>query len=138
MPNFVSETVTCGSYTFLTLISIFQVATLPPELWRECMHWATLPPSGRLPLDDSLTMLDPWPVGMPPTYYHYLYPGTAYGFEQSCLYTTKRALMLVSKAWAEIAVEFMYESLVIGHFGVGRPEQVIAVLEDPASFVLKK
>ena len=83
-------------------------------------------------------MLDPWPVGMPPIYRHYLYPETTYGFEQSCLFPTKRALMLVSKAWAEIAVEFMYESLVIGDFGVGRPEQVIAALEDPASFVLKK
>ena len=102
------------------------------------MRWATLPPSGRLPLDDSLTMLDPWPVDMPPTYCHYLYPETAYGFEQSCLYPTKRALMLVSKAWAELAVEFMYESLVVGHSGVGQPEQIIAALEDPAGFVLKK
>ena len=102
------------------------------------MRWATLPPSGRLPLDDSLTMLDPWPVGMPTIYCHYLYPETAYGFEQSCLYPTKRTLMLVSKTWAELAVEFMYGSLVIGDFGVGRPEQITAALEDPAGFVLRK
>ena len=134
MPNFVSETVTCGSYAFLILISNFQIATLPPELWHQCMRWATLPPSGRLPIDDSLTMLDPWPVGMPPMPCHYLAPETAYSFEQSRLYPTKRALMLVSKAWAEIAVEFMYESIVIGDFRVGRAEQVFVALEGSAGF----
>jgi hypothetical protein len=46
--------------------------------------------------------------------------------------------MLVSRAWAELAVEFMYESLVIGDFGVGRPEQVFATLEGSTGFVLKK
>jgi len=71
-------------------------------------------------------------------YLRLLYPEIAYGFEQSCLYPTKRALMLVSKVWAALAVEFMYESLVIDHFGVGRPEQVFAALEGSASSVLKK
>jgi len=101
----------------------------PPELWRECMRWATLPPSGRLPLDDSPTMLDPWPLGIPHEPYPYLRPETAYSFEQSGLYPTKRALMLVSKTWADLAVEFMYESLVIDYFGVGGLEQVVVALE---------
>ena len=128
-----------ASYTLLILILLlFQIATLPPELWRECMRWATLPPSGRLPLDDSLTMLDPCPVGMPHDPFRFLFPENAYGFEQSCLYPTKRALMLVSRAWAELAVEYMYESLVIDRFGVGRPEQVFAALEGSAGFVFKK
>ena len=137
MSDFVSETI----HTFaIVLIYIFQMPILPPELWRECMRWATIPPSGRLPLDDSLTMLDPWPVGMTAIFFQclYLYPETAYGFEQSCIYPTKRALMLVSKAWAELAVEFMYESLVIDYFGVGRREQVIAALEGSAGLLLKK
>jgi len=130
---------TSASYTFVILIfSLFQIATLPPELWRECIRWATLPPSGRLPLDDTLTTLDPCPVGMPHDFYRFLYPETAYAFEQSRLYPTKRALMLVSRAWAELAVEFMYESLVINYFGVGRPERVFAALEGPAGLVLKK
>jgi len=130
---------TSALYTFVILIfNIFQIATLPPELWRECMRWATIPPSGRLPLDDSLTALDPWPTGIPRELHRFLYPETAYGFEQSRLYRTKRALMLVSRAWAELAVEYMYESLVIGHFGVGRSEQVFAALEGSAGFMLKK
>jgi len=121
------------------LISVFQTATFPPELWRECMRWATLPPySGRLPLDDPCTLLDPWPVGIPDIPFPYLRPETAYGFEQRCLYPTKRALMLVSKTWAELAVEFMYESLVIDQFGVGRLVQVVAALEGPAGFLLKR
>jgi hypothetical protein len=102
------------------------------------MRWATLPPSGRLPLDDPRTTLDPWPVGIPHIPFQYLKPEAAYGFEQSCLYPTKRALMLVSKVWAELAVEFMYESIVIDHFGVGRLEQVLAALEGSAGFLLKK
>ena len=102
------------------------------------MRWVTLPPSGRLPLDDPSTALDPWPVGIPHIPYPCLYPEAAYGFEQSCLYPTKRALMLVSKAWAELAVEFMYESVVIEYFGVGRPGQVLAALEGSAGFLLKK
>ena len=126
-------------YTFVILIfSLFQIATLPPELWRECIRWATLPPSGRLPLDDSLTALDLCPVGMPHDFYRLLYPETAYAFEQSRIYPTKRALMLVSRAWTELAVEFMYESLVVNYFGVGRPEQVLAALEGSAGLVLKK
>jgi len=102
------------------------------------MRWATLPPSGRLPLDDPPTALGPYPVGMSYKLNLFLYPETAYGFEQSCLFPTKRALMLVSRAWADLAVEYMYESLVIDGFGVGRPEQVFATLEGSASFVLKK
>ena len=102
------------------------------------MRWATLPPSGRLPLDDPSTTLDPWPVGMPPIPFPYLHPEAAYGYEQSCLYPEKRALMLVSKAWAELAVEFMYESLVIEHFGVGRLGQVLATLEGSTGFLLRK
>ena len=93
------------------------------------MRWATLPPSGRLPLGGPSTTLDPWPVGIPHIPYPYLHPKAAYGFEQSRLYRTKRNLMLVSKAWSNIAVEFMYESLVIEHFGVGRLGQVLATLE---------
>ena len=127
-----------GSYALLILIFISQIPTLPPELWRECMRWATLPPSGRLPLDDPSTTLDLWPVGIPSIPFPYLYPEAAYGFEQSCLYPRKRALMLVSKAWAELAVEFMYESLVIERFGVGRVGQVIAALEGSTGFLLKK
>ena len=129
---------TYRSYALVILICIFQIPTLPPELWHECMRWATLPPSGRLPLDDPSTTLDPWPVEMPHIPYLYLYPEAAYGFEQSCLYPTKRALMLVSKAWAELAVEFMYEILVIEHFGVGRIGQVLAALGGSAGFPLKK
>ena len=130
---------TSASYTSVILIfSLFQIATLPPELWRECIRWATLPPSGRLPLDDTLTTLDLCPVGMPHDFYRFLYPETAYAFEQSRLYPTKWALMLVSRAWAELAAEFMYESLVINYFGVGRPEQVLAALEGSAGLVLKK
>ena len=75
---------------------------------------------------------------MPHDFYLFLYPETAYAFEQSRLYPTKRALMLVSRAWAELAVEFMYESLVIDYFGVGRPRQVLAALEGSAGLVLKK
>jgi len=75
---------------------------------------------------------------MPHEFHRFLYPETAYGFEQSRLYPTKRALMLVSRAWAELAVEFMYESIVINHFGVGQPEQVFAALEGSAGVVLKK
>ena len=102
------------------------------------MRWATIPPSGRLPLDDSLTALDPYPVGMSNELDLFLNPEIAYGFEQSCLYPTKRALMLVSRAWADLAVEFMYESLVIDHFGVGRAKQVLAALRGSAGLVLKK
>ena len=102
------------------------------------MRWATLPPSGRLPLDDPSTTLDPWPVGMPFIPFPHLHPEAAYGFEQSRLYQDKRALMLVSKAWAELAVEFMYESLVIERFGVGRVGQVLAALEGSTGFLLKK
>ena len=102
------------------------------------MRWATLPPSGRLPLDDPSTALDPWPVGIPHISFLYLHPEAAYGFEQSRLYPIKRALMLVSKAWAELAVEFMYESLVIEYFGVGRLGQVIAALGGSAGFLLRK
>ena len=102
------------------------------------MRWATLPPSGRLPLDDPSTTLDPWPVGIPHISFPYLHPEAAYGFEQSCTYPKKRALMLVSKAWAELAVEFMYESLVIEYFGVGRLGQVIAALGGSSGFLLKK
>ena len=129
---------TYGSYALVILTFISQIPTLPPELWRECMRWATLPPSGRLPLDDPSTTLDPWPVGIPSIRFPYLLPEAAYGFEQSCLYRDKRALMLVSKAWAELAVEFMYESLVIERFGVGRVDQVLAALEGSTSFLLKK
>jgi len=130
---------TSASYTSVILIfSLFQIATLPPELLRECIRWATLPPSGRLPLDDTFTTLDPCPVGMSGDFHRFLYPETAYAFEQSRLYPTKRALMLVSRAWTELAVEFMYESLVINYFGVGRPEQVLAALEGSAGLVLKK
>ena len=102
------------------------------------MRWATLPPSGRLPLDDPPTTLDPWPVGLLDIPFPYVQPEAAYGFEQSCLYPTKRALMLVSKAWAELAVEFMYESLVIDYFGVGRRYEVLEALEGSAGFLLKK
>lgn len=102
------------------------------------MRWATLPPSGRLPLNDPPTTLDPWPVGIPHIPFPFLKPEAAYGFEQSCVYPTKRALMLVSKAWAELAVEFMYESLVIDYFGVGRLEQALATLEGPTGTLLKK
>ena len=129
---------THGSYALVILIFISQIPTLPPELWRECMRWATLPPSGRLPLDDPSTTLDPWPVGIPSIRFPSLHPQAAYGFEQSRLYRDKRALMLVSKAWAELAVEFMYESLVIEHFGVGRVGQVLAALEGSTGFLLKK
>ena len=138
MSVFVSETVPLRHIHCNTHFYLFQIATLPPELWRECIRWATLPPSGRLPLDDSLTTLDPCPVGMTHELHRFLYPETAYEFEQSCLYPTKRALMLVSRAWAELAVEFMYESIVINHFGVGQPEQVFAALEGSAGLVLKK
>jgi hypothetical protein len=138
MTVFVSETIPASRIFLECSFFIFQFATLPPELWRDCIRWATLPPSGRLPLHDAPTTLDPWPVGMPHILLPYLQPEAAYGFEQSCLYPTKRALMLVSKAWAELAVEFMYESLVIGHFGVGRVEQVIAALEGSAGFLLKR
>jgi len=119
------------------LISVFQTATFPPELWRECMRWATLPPSGRLPLHDPPTMLDPWPLGIPHAPYPYLRPEAAYSFEQSHLYPTKRALMLVSKAWADLAVEFMYESLIIDYFGVGGLERVVVALETPHDRPLK-
>ena len=129
---------TYRSYALVILIYIFQMPTLPPELWHECMRWATLPPSGRLPLDDPSTTLDPWPVEMPHIPFPCLHPEAAYGFEQSCLYPTKRALMLVSKAWAELAVEFMYESLIIEHFGVGRIGQVLAALGGSTGFLLKK
>ena len=71
-------------------------------------------------------------------FFRFLYPETAYGFEQSCLYPTKRALMLVSRAWANLAVEFMYESLVLDRFGVGRLEEVFATLERSTGLVLKK
>ena len=117
---------------------IFQIPPLPPESWEECLRWATLPPSGRLPLNDPSTSLDPWPVGIPPIPFPYLQPEAAYGYEQSRLYTTKRTLMLVSKTWAELAVRFMYESLVIENFGVGRLDKVITALEGSAGFLLDK
>jgi hypothetical protein len=75
---------------------------------------------------------------MPHEFHRFQYPEVAYVFEQSRLYPTKRALMLVSRAWAALAAEFMYESLVIGHFGVGRPELVFATLEGSTGLVLKK
>ena len=83
-------------------------------------------------------MLDPCPVGIPHDPFRHLLPEFVYGFEQSCLYPTKRALMLVSRTWAELAVEFMYESLVIERLGVGRPHQVFATLEGSNGPVLKK
>ena len=78
------------------------------------MRLATTPASGRLPLDDPPTDLDPLPVGMPHQQTSYLWPEATYGYEQRSVYPTKRALMLVSKTWAELAVEFMYESLAMG------------------------
>ena len=100
------------------------------------MHWATLPPSGRLPLDNPPTLFDPWPVDIQCGIFAHLQLEAGYPLEQSRLYPTKRALMLVSRAWADLAVEFMYESLVLDRFGVGRPEQVLATLRDSA--LLKK
>ena len=138
MSVFVSERYFRAICIHNTHFYLLQTATLPPELWRECMRWATLPPSGRLPLDDSLTTLDPCPVGMPHDPFRPLFPEIVYGFEQSRLYPTKRALMLVSRTWAELAVEFMYESLVIERLGVGRPHQVFATLEGSTGPVLKK
>ena len=99
------------------------------------MRLATTPASGRLPLDDPPTALDPLPVGMPHQPTSYLWPQATYGYEQRSVYPTKRALMLVSKTWAELAVEFMYESLALGPawFG-GRSSKLIARFEYSIGF----
>ena len=74
-------------------------------------------------------MLDPRPVGISHEPSPCLWPEAAYPFEQCGVHPTKRALMLVSKAWADLAVEFMYESLVIDYYGVGRLGRVVVGLE---------
>lgn len=87
---------------------------LPPELWRECLRWATLPPSGRLPLHNPPTCLDTWPLSI-------LYdisslyegPDICYFYEQSALYPMKRGLPLVCKLWAALSTEFLYECIAL-------------------------
>jgi hypothetical protein len=86
---------------------------LPPELWRECLRWATLPPSGRLPLHDPPTCLDIWSLSIQYDEFLYEGPDVCYSFEQSALYPTKRKLHLVCKLWAALSAEFLYECIII-------------------------
>jgi hypothetical protein len=92
------------------------------------MRWATLPSTGRSPLDYS-TALDRWPTGAPAAGAAFHGPEVTYAYEQSRLYPTKRALMLVCRVWSNWAVEFMWESLVINRYGVGRLNEIVATLQ---------
>jgi hypothetical protein len=103
---------------------------LPPELWRFCIRWATLPSSGRTPLDLPITRLDKLPadcysIGDPDANREAIYV-----WEQSQLYPTKRALMLVCKAWAAIAEEYMYESLIVNMFGLYNDAKLSALFQN--------
>jgi hypothetical protein len=103
---------------------------LPPELWRFCIRWATLPSSGRTPLDLPITILDKLPAGFRSIGYPYPNQEGIYVWEQSRLYPTKRALMLVCKAWAAIAEEYMYESLVVNLFGLDNDAKLSALFQN--------
>ena len=84
---------------------------LPPELWWECLRWATLPSSGRLPLHDHPTCLDVWPLLVPYEVPGYEGPDVCYFYQQSTIYPTKRNLPLVCKLWATLSTEFLYECI---------------------------
>lgn len=94
------------------------------------MRWATLPTSGRGPLDPPATAMDRWPVGYPlPGNTHPIRgPEVTYPWEQSRLYVTKRTLMLVCREWETLAAEYMYESLVVELFGVGNERKLLTSL----------
>jgi len=96
-----------------------------------CMRWATLPKSGREPLDSPATAIDKWPAEYPIPEYQLPArgPEVAYPWEQSQLYFTKRSLMLVCKDWEALAMEYMYESLVVELFRVGEPETLFTLLQ---------
>ena len=94
------------------------------------MRWATLPTSGRGPLDPPATAMDRWPVGypLPGNTHPILGPEVTYPWEQSRLYVTKRSLVLVCKEWKALAAEYLYESLVVEIFGVGKEEKLLTSL----------
>jgi hypothetical protein len=115
--------------TYLMLLS-YGHPRLPPELWRFCIRWATLPSSGRTPLDLPITGLDKLPAGFYSIDYPYPNREAIYVWEQRWLYTTKCALMLVCKAWAAIAEEYMYESLVVNMFGLDNDEELSALFQN--------
>ena len=94
------------------------------------MRWATLPTSGRGPLDPPATAMDRWPVGypLPGNTQPILGPEVTYPWEQSRLYVTKRSLMLVCKEWEALAAEYLYESLVVELFGVGKEGKLLTSL----------
>lgn len=104
---------------------------LPPELWRECIRWATLPPLGRLPLNDPPTCLSPWTPGCLAQGAFEEAADYSHAYEQHQIYPRKRALMLVCKAWTELAIEFLYESILVDMFGIGSAEKFVAVLRTP-------
>ena len=103
---------------------------VPPELWRECIRWATLPSSGRLPLSAPPTCLTWFPGCMASRVFTEA-PDFSYAYEQHQVYPTKRALMLVCKDWMEIAAEFLYESILVDLYDTGSAEKLEAVLRIP-------
>ena len=115
----------------LHLIQLCVQQSLPLELWRECIRWATLPLSGRLPLSDPPTCLSPW---VPGCLTHGVFPEApdfSYAYEQHEVYPTKRALMLVCKDWTELTTEFLYESILVDLYGIESSEKFVDVLQTP-------
>ena len=90
---------------------------LPPEIWRICIRWATLPPSGRSPWDDPRTHLDPWYRRSITQHVANDRSAVSDTIEQMSVYPTKRAVVLVCKAWKQIATEYLYEHVVCGVLG---------------------
>ena len=112
---------------------------LPPEVWRECHRWATLPSTGRLPTDLPATCLDIWPKGVYWIDNVLDGPDVCYPSEQFHLYPTKRNLMLVCREWYHTAIVWMYESLVFDRRrGVGKFDKLRATLETPRGAELTK
>ena len=103
---------------------------LPPELWRECLRWATLPPSGRPPLHDAPTCVEPWSLSYPNDTFLFEGPDICYFYEQSALYPMKRRLPLVSKLWAALSIEFLYECIVLDQKR-GMVDRLLVTLRQP-------
>jgi hypothetical protein len=105
---------------------------LPSEIWRICLRLATLPPSGRSPVDEPRTCLDSW-------YFPCITQSTANDrtafcdtLEQAAIYPTKRAVVLVCKAWDEMATGYLYEHIICGFSEKADYSVLIAVLQDGA------
>jgi hypothetical protein len=83
-------------------------------------------------LDGPRTCLDPWYLSC--TSHIAINDGIAFWdtLEQESVYSAKRALTLVCKAWNELATEYLYEHIICGFSKAIEYSALIALLQDSA------